>query len=121
MQRDGLAHLPAAQPLQRGPDQGAGALLAHGPQLRRRGRERGIGLEEGVGVALVDPLCLDATLRERIDVRPLRPEIALKVQAVYSISEPLSHPAKVFLEVLRNVLGWSDEQIEAARAAGAFG
>jgi DNA-binding transcriptional LysR family regulator len=61
-------------------------------------------VEEGVGVALVDPLCLDATLRERIDVRPLRPEIALKVQAVYSISEPLSHPAKVFLDVLRNVL-----------------
>jgi hypothetical protein len=39
----------------------------------------------------------------RIDVRPLRPEIALNVQAAYSVSEPLSHPEKVFLEVLREV------------------
>jgi DNA-binding transcriptional LysR family regulator len=61
-------------------------------------------VQEGVGVALVDPFCLDAALRERIDVRPLRPEKTLEVQAVYSRAEPLSHPARAFLDVLRQVL-----------------
>ncbi len=49
-QGDGLAHLPAAQLLHGGPDQGAGARLTHGLQLGRSGREARIGLEEGLRI-----------------------------------------------------------------------
>jgi DNA-binding transcriptional LysR family regulator len=59
---------------------------------------------EGVGVALVDPLCVDASMRTRIDVRPLYPERMLKVHAVYARAEPLSHSAREFLGALRAVL-----------------
>lgn len=61
--------------------------------------------QEGVGLALVDPFCVDAALRERVDVRPLRPAKSLEVQAVYPKSEPLSHHAREFLDVLARVLG----------------
>jgi DNA-binding transcriptional LysR family regulator len=61
-------------------------------------------VEEGVGVALVDPLCVDASMRARIDVRPLCPEKMLKVHAVYARAEPLAHSAREFIGVLREVL-----------------
>lgn len=58
---------------------------------------------EGVGVALVDPFCASQDLRSRIDVRPLRPECWMQVNAVYPHAEPLSHSARAFLDVLRQV------------------
>ncbi len=61
-------------------------------------------VREGIGVALVDPFCLDLALRRRIDVRPLRPEKKLKVHAVYSRAEPLAHTARRFVKTLREVL-----------------
>lgn len=60
-------------------------------------------VREGIGVALVDPFCVDATLREHIDVRPVEPVQSLSVHALYLHSEPLSHSARSFLNVLRTV------------------
>jgi DNA-binding transcriptional LysR family regulator len=57
-----------------------------------------------VGVALIDPFCVDDMIRERLDVRPLKPDRMMTVQAVYSHGEPLSHSARGFLAVLREVL-----------------
>jgi DNA-binding transcriptional LysR family regulator len=61
-------------------------------------------VQEGVGVALIDPFCVDVHARERIDIRPLTPERLMTVQAVYSRAEPLSHAARSFLSLLRDVL-----------------
>lgn len=58
---------------------------------------------EGVGVALVDPFCAGEELRTRMDVRPLKPEQWLSVHALYPRVEPLSHSARSFLEVLRQL------------------
>ncbi|MEX3845479.1 LysR family transcriptional regulator [Paraburkholderia sp. BR10882] len=58
---------------------------------------------EGVGIALVDPFCASDALRSGLDVKPLRPEKRLQVSAVYSHAEPLSHSAREFLEILRQV------------------
>ncbi|MGI4859833.1 MAG: LysR substrate-binding domain-containing protein [Janthinobacterium lividum] len=61
-------------------------------------------VQEGVGVALIDPFCVDALARTRIDVRPLAPARTLTVQAAYSRAEPLSHSARSFLRLLRQLL-----------------
>jgi DNA-binding transcriptional LysR family regulator len=60
--------------------------------------------QQGLGVALVDPLCIDASLLEHIDVSALKLEKHLKVQAVYSRAEPLSNSARQFIKLLREVL-----------------
>jgi DNA-binding transcriptional LysR family regulator len=59
---------------------------------------------EGVGVALVDPFCLDAELREKLDVRALDPTEMVDVQAIYSRAEPLSHSARAFIGILNTVM-----------------
>ncbi|MFP3584737.1 LysR substrate-binding domain-containing protein [Paraburkholderia sp. SIMBA_055] len=61
-------------------------------------------VREGVGVAFIDPLCVDPAWRESVDIRPLEPAQVLNVQAVFSHSEPLSHSARTFVEVLKQVL-----------------
>ncbi|MFT4063783.1 LysR substrate-binding domain-containing protein [Paraburkholderia sp.] len=60
-------------------------------------------VREGVGIALVDPFCIDGTLHDSIDVKPVEPPRMLSVHALYARSEPLSHPAHGFLKVLRAV------------------
>lgn len=61
-------------------------------------------VQQGVGVALIDPFCIDATLGERIDIHPLQPARPFTVQAVYAHHEPLSHAARTFLDTLAQVL-----------------
>jgi DNA-binding transcriptional LysR family regulator len=61
-------------------------------------------VREGVGMAVVDPFCVDAAMRQCVDVRPLSPEKLLKVHAVYPRVEPLSHSGREFLVMLRKVL-----------------
>ena len=61
-------------------------------------------VREGVGMAIVDPFCVDAAMRQCVDVRPLSPEKMLKVHAIYARVEPLSHSAREFLGMLRKVL-----------------
>lgn len=59
---------------------------------------------QGVGVALVDPFCLDEGMRQRLDVRPLEPTHVMCAQAVYARAEPLSHAVRSFLGTVREVL-----------------
>ncbi|WP_244830407.1 MULTISPECIES: LysR substrate-binding domain-containing protein [unclassified Caballeronia] len=61
---------------------------------------------EGVGVAVVDPFCIDSAMRDLLDVVPLRAEAEHRLTAslIYSHVEPLSNAARRFVEILRDVL-----------------
>ncbi|MDR5822727.1 MULTISPECIES: LysR substrate-binding domain-containing protein [unclassified Caballeronia] len=61
---------------------------------------------EGVGVAIVDPFCIDDAMRDALDVVPLRAEGSHRLTAslVYSHVEPLSNAARRFVEILDAVL-----------------
>lgn len=76
-------------------------------------------VREGLGVALVDPFCVDAILREHIDVRPVKPVQNFNVHALYLHSEPLSHSARSFLNVLRTV--FEDAHPQLAQRPGSAG
>ncbi|SAL00738.1 LysR substrate-binding domain-containing protein [Caballeronia ptereochthonis] len=61
---------------------------------------------EGVGVAIVDPFCIDDAMRDALDVVPLRADDAHRLTAslLYSHIEPLSNAARRFVEILHVVL-----------------
>lgn len=57
-------------------------------------------------MAIVDPFCIDDTLRDALDVVPLRAGDSHRLTAslLYSHIEPLSNAARRFVEILRLVL-----------------
>lgn len=61
---------------------------------------------EGVGVAIVDPFCIDADMRAALDVVPLHAHADHRLTAslLYSHVEPLSSVARRFVEILHGVL-----------------
>lgn len=71
-------------------------------------------VRERVGMALVDPFCIDSTTPQRIDVHELRPARKLRVHAVYSRVEPLSHSGRAFIKLLRSILEDHLANIETA-------
>jgi len=62
--------------------------------------------KEGVGVAIVDPFCIDADMRAALDVVPLHADADHRLTAslLYSHVEPLSSVARRFVEILHGVL-----------------
>jgi DNA-binding transcriptional LysR family regulator len=62
--------------------------------------------KEGVGVAIVDPFCIDADMRAALDVVPLRAQAEHRLTAslLYSHVEPLSNAARRFVDILDVVL-----------------
>lgn len=62
--------------------------------------------KEGVGVAIVDPFCIDADMRAALDVVPLHADVDQRLTAslLYSHVEPLSSMARRFVEILDGVL-----------------
>lgn len=61
-------------------------------------------VKERLGVAIVDPFCLDDDLRAFVDVRVLSPARQLRVAAIHSTDEPLSHAARMFIRTLEHIL-----------------
>lgn len=59
---------------------------------------------QGIGVALVDPFCIDESMRERLDVRPLASDHRMRAEAVYARNEPLPHSTRSFLSMVRAIL-----------------
>ncbi|WP_287497262.1 LysR substrate-binding domain-containing protein [Pandoraea sp. CB10b_02] len=72
-------------------------------------------VKECVGVAIVDPFCIDASTFQRIDVHEIRPARKLRVHAVYSQAEPLSHAGRAFIRTLQSVLEDHLSAIDALR------
>lgn len=72
-------------------------------------------VKERVGVAIVDPFCIDASMFQRIDVHEIRPARRLRVHAVYSQAEPLSHAGRAFIRTLRSVLDDHLSVVDALR------
>lgn len=62
---------------------------------------------EGVGVALVDPFCVTQDNRKELEIKQLLEPPMLKLQAVFSHVEPLSHVARAFLDIMKALF---DEQ-----------
>ncbi|MFM0052944.1 LysR family transcriptional regulator [Caballeronia grimmiae] len=62
--------------------------------------------KEGVGVAIVDPFCIDGATRDALDVVPMRVDDGHRLTAslVYSHVEPLSSAARRFIEIMEGVL-----------------
>lgn len=62
--------------------------------------------KEGVGVAIVDPFCINSDMRAALDVLPLHADADhhLTVSLLYSHVEPLSSVARRFVEILHGVL-----------------
>ena len=59
---------------------------------------------QGLGVALVDPFCIDDSMRQRLDVRPLASAYRMRAEAVYARNEPLSHVARSFFSTVKAIL-----------------
>ncbi|WP_175860313.1 LysR substrate-binding domain-containing protein [Burkholderia cepacia] len=59
---------------------------------------------EGVGVAIVDPFCIDESARQVLDVVPLQTDHRLHASVLHPHAEPLSNTARRFVDVMRDVL-----------------
>jgi DNA-binding transcriptional LysR family regulator len=59
---------------------------------------------QGIGVAVVDPFCIDDGMRARLDVRPLSGGFTMRAEAVYARTEPLSHAARSFFSTVKEIL-----------------
>ncbi|OZI70921.1 hypothetical protein CAL22_13560 [Bordetella genomosp. 12] len=61
-------------------------------------------VRENLGVAIVDPFCLDEEAKAAIDCRVLSPARSLSVSAIHSTDAPLSHAARMFVRTLEKIL-----------------
>jgi DNA-binding transcriptional LysR family regulator len=57
----------------------------------------------GIGIAVIDPLTLDAHSAETIDIRPFRPRTTLLVSAIIPMTRPFSPLCREFVDILRGV------------------
>ncbi len=58
----------------------------------------------GIGIAVIDPLTLDAQSAKVVDIRPFRPRTAMLVSAIVPVTRPHSPLCSEFVEVLRGVV-----------------
>ncbi|WP_347554256.1 LysR substrate-binding domain-containing protein [Robbsia sp. KACC 23696] len=70
---------------------------------------------QGIGVAIVDPFCIDDNLRAHLDVRPLAGKLTMRAEAVYARAEPLSHAARSFFSTVKAILAQDQPAVGAAR------
>lgn len=57
-------------------------------------------VEQGVGVALLEPFILLGPLRYKVVARPFEPQILMKPRILFSANRPLSKLAQIFIQLL---------------------